>query len=291
MIEIIDGEPECIEDNLRIASANMTQFWNYSGKTLFDQYIKWANSQVRMFAGLISARDVGELFQTRGYWSLRSSDPSSLGDNLTATVQREMEWQKHAIEVAADELRDERKRWHGQAKSPIALILDTGVVEAFADQLLEADWHKLADVRPHHFLYLVVPRVVLDELDRHKQSRDNGAQSKARRMKARAAIKSLWAMFGAKNKFPTFCREYKIPAEQGAFELLSDDINHAQLSDPDAELLARSRTLTAFLPVKVVTFDTGMALRGMASGIDVVLASAPDDEDEQSLGPGMEKGP
>ena len=280
MIEIIDGEPERIENNLRVATANMTQLWNYSGKTLFDQYIKWVNSQVRMFAGIISARDVDQMFQTRGYWSLRSSDPSSLGENLTTTIHRELEAQKHAIEVAADGIRDERKRWEGHGKAPIALVLDTGVVEAFADRLLEADWHEVADIRPHRFLYLVVPRIVLDELDRHKQSRDNGAQSKARRMKARAAVKSLWAMFGAKDIFPTFCREDKTPTEQGGFELLNDDIDHVQLSDPDAELLARSRALFAYLPVKVVTFDTGMALRGMASGIDVVLAAEPDEVDE-----------
>jgi hypothetical protein len=122
--------------------------------------------------------------------------------------------------------------------------------------------------------------VVLDELDRHKQSRGNDRQAKLIRSRAKAAIRALWSMFGSKVASSSFDRQDKIPRELGQFELLTDEVEHVQILDPDAELLARSRTLTAYLPVKVVTFDTGMALRGMASGIDVVLASAPDEVDD-----------
>jgi len=268
MIEITNGEPENVEQNLRLASNDMTPLFNHSGIELFNLYIQWVNSHVRMLAGQISEDSIDTLLRTRGYWSLRGADPVSLGNNLSDTIRREIEAQKNRIDSAVEEVHTQRQRWSGLGLEPVALILDTGVVEEHAAHLLDVDWHQLADLRPHSYLYLVVPRVVVDELDRHKQSRDQNA--KERRSNARAAIKSLWGMFGSRELPSTFRRTDLTPTRQGKFELLNDDIEHVQLLDPDAEVLARSRSLTAYIPVKVITFDTGMALRGMASGIDVV---------------------
>ena len=278
MIEITEGTPENIERDLRLASSEMTQLFNYSGIELFNQYIYWVNSHVRMLAGQISEDSIDTLLRTRGYWSLRGADPVSLGNNLSDTIKREMEAQKRRIDLAVEEVHIQRERWRGLNMDPVALLLDTGVVEEYATRLLDVDWHQLVDLRPDRYIYLVVPRVVVDELDRHKQSRDQNA--KERRKHARAAIRSLWGMFGSGELPSTFTRTDLIPARHGRVELLNDDIEHVQQIDPDAEVLARSRTLTAYIPVKVVTFDTGMALRGMASGIDVVRIEQPDEASE-----------
>jgi predicted ribonuclease YlaK len=195
-----------------------------------------------------------------------------------------MEAQRFALERAADEIESERMRWHGNGQEPIALVLDTGVLEHYAKDLDAVDWHEIADLRPHRFLYLVIPRVVLDEVDRHKKSRGNDTQSKLLRSNARAAIKALWGMFGTRERATTF-RRVGIPNKEGRFELLNDSIEHVQLADADAELLDRSRTVRAYLPVKVITFDTGMALRGRAAGIDVVLYQADLDYEPSSGGP------
>ena len=278
MIEITDGAPENIERNLQLASSEMTQLFNHSGIELFNQYIHWVNSHVRMLAGQISEDSIDTLLRTRGYWSLRGADPVSLGNNLSDTIRREMEAQKHRIDLAVEEVHIQRERWSGLNMEPIALLLDTGVVEEYATHLLNVDWHELADLRPHRYIYLVIPRVVVDELDRHKQSRDQNA--KERRKNARAAIRSLWGMFGSRELASTFTRTDLTPTRRGKVELLNDDIEHVQQLDPDAEVLARSRSLTAYIPVKVVTFDTGMALRGMASGIDVVRVEQPEKTSE-----------
>jgi hypothetical protein len=268
MIEITEGVPERIEHNLRVASSEMTQLFSLNGIELFNKYIQWVNSHVRMLAGQISEDSIDTLLRTRGYWSLRGADPASLGNNLSDTIRREMEGQKHGIDLAADEVQTQRQRWSGLNMEPVALLLDTGVVEEYATRLLDVDWHQLANLSPHRYIYLVVPRVVVDELDRHKQSRDQNARE--RRKNARAAIKSLWGMFGSHELASTFTRIDLIPTRQGRVELLNDAIEHVQQLDPDAEVLARSQSLAAYIPVKVVTLDTGMALRGMASGIDVI---------------------
>lgn len=205
-------------------------------------------------------------------WALRTSNPAALGNNLSETVSREMEAQKYALENAAKDVKEELQRWHGKGQEPIALVLDTGVLEAHAEHLKSIDWHALADVRPHRYVYLVIPRVVLDELDRHKQSRNSTDQGKLMRSRAQAAIRTLWAMFGTGEESTTFVQADRVPAREGRFEILNDSIEHVQLGDPDGEILDRSRALRPYLPVKTVTFDTGMALRGKAAGLDVVLA-------------------
>jgi PIN domain len=276
MIELTGSNPEWVEGSLSLATIDLININAHSGMEMYNEYIGWANAQVRMLRGQISSADLDRLVLTRAYWSLRDMNPTALGNNLTETVRRELEAQKITIDAAINELRIERQRWHGRGMEPIALVLDTGVIEFYADALHETDWHELADLRPHRFAYIVVPRVVIDELDRHKQSRDQNA--KVRRANARAAIKALWPMFGSKETSTNYSLSCNGRELRGQFEMLTDDIEHLQLEDPDSEILARSRTLAPFIPVKVMTFDTGMALRGIASGDDVLLLEQPDQE-------------
>lgn len=272
MIEITGENPERIAFNLQVAANELVSVFNASGIDRFNSYVEWANRHVRMLAGQISQHDMDALIQTRGYWALRTSDPAALGNNLSETISREMEAQKYALENAAKDVKEEVQRWYGKGQEPIALVLDTGVLEAYADDLKSIDWHALADVRPHRYVYLVIPRVVIDELDRHKQSRNSTEHGRLVRWRAQAAIKALWAMFGTGEQSATFVQTDRVPAREGRFEILNDSIDHVQLGDADGEILDRSRTLRPYLSVKVVTFDTGMALRGKAAGIDVVLS-------------------
>jgi len=281
MVEVLGNADTAtrVAFNLQVAANDAVAVFNDNGIDRFNSYIRWVNAQVRIFAGQISQRDINALLQTTGYWGLLGSDPAALGSNLNEIVSRELEAQRYALENASKEVRQELQRWHGNGREPIALVLDTGVVEHYATELDTTDWHAIADVRPHRFLYLVIPRLVLDELDRHKQSRGNDTQARAVRARARAAIKVLWAMFGTGERAASFVRSDQVPIREGRFELLNDSIEHVQLPDADAELLDRSRTLRAYLPVKVITFDTGMALRGKASGIDVVRSESLDPQE------------
>lgn len=81
-------------------------------------------------------------------------------------------------------------------------------------------------------------------------------------------------MFGTGERSTLFTHPDETSQRTGNYELLQDPIEHVQFADPDAELLDRSRKLRAYLPVKVITFDTGMALRGRAAGLDIVLTQA-----------------
>jgi hypothetical protein len=276
MIEILDSDLEWVESALQMTRDALDVNQMVGGHDLYNEYMAWATIHRRLLAQRIGPRDLDRLILTRGYWSLRDSGPATLGNNLTEAVKLEIEAQKLAVDEAIAEVRSERQRWHGRNLDPTALVLDTGVVEHYAETLHSAEWHQMADIRPHRYVYIVVPRVVIDELDRHKQSRDQNAR--VRRARARAAIKSLWAMFGSKEMTTTYSKSGALEL-RGSIELLNDDIEHVQLDDPDAEILARGRALAPFVPVKVLTFDTGMALRGMASGVDMVLLTQPDDHD------------
>lgn len=273
MLEVLGdpGTADRVAYNLQAAANDAVAIFNDSGIDRYNSYIAWVNRHVRMLGGQISQRDIDALLQTRGYWSLRGSDPSrQRTDNLNETIAREIESQRYALENASKEIRSELRRWIGNDHDPIALILDTGVVENYASELDTVDWHELAGVRPDRFLYLVIPRIVLDEIDRHKQNRSKDPQAIGLKSVANAAIRVLWSMFGTGERSTNFSQAGQPFDREGRVELLIDSIEHVQIADSDAELLDRSRTLRAFLPVTVVTFDTCMALRGRAAGIDVV---------------------
>jgi hypothetical protein len=77
-------------------------------------------------------------------------------------------------------------------------------------------------------------------------------------------------MFGSMTQSPKFNHKDSTIDRRGRFELLNDGLDHIQLDDPDAELIARTRTLLPYVPVKILTYDIGLALRARATGLDVL---------------------
>ena len=106
MVEVL-GDSEIaarVAFNLKAAADNAVAIANASGIDRYNSYIAWVNKHVRMLAGQISQHDVGALLQTRGYWSLRDSDPSrQRTDNLNETIARELEAQRYDVAGVAVE--------------------------------------------------------------------------------------------------------------------------------------------------------------------------------------------
>ena len=278
MIAIATGnDPADVETQLRAASAAAKNIsgGGAQGYHLMNAYIAWADEWTRMLRSRIEKADLERLILVPEYWALRAHTPEDFGQAFMSHMFDELFARESDLLAAAEEIRHESQRWAGRGLDPIAVVLDTNIFLEWGDSLLEQDWHELLGLRPHRFLYLVLTRVVLDELDRHKQSRDASTQGQWRRAHAQAAIRSLWGMFGTHDLEMGYERTDSIPVRRAKFELVTDTIEHVQLDDPDAEILDRARALTAYVPTQVMTFDTGMALRGRAAGVDVVLATQP----------------
>ncbi|MFD8477547.1 PIN domain-containing protein [Streptomyces globisporus] len=116
----------------------------------------------------------------------------------------------------------------------------------------DADLYKLADFPGR--ARVAVPMVVVDELDRLKESR----VSPHARWRARAGLAVLDRLLTG-------------PAKLGftEVEVLPDSPGHVRLPDEDDEIVDRTlalRTMAAG-PVTLVTYDTGMALRAKMADV------------------------
>ena len=116
---------------------------------------------------------------------------------------------------------------------------------------------------------IVLVMAVIDELDKHKRGKDTV------RRPARQALKEIDALV------PTPGRSVAISTRPfGSVTLLvvTDDPDHSPLPTPDAEIIDQALGIAARVTSKVrlVTGDTGMALRARSSGVDCVKIATPD---------------
>lgn len=153
-------------------------------------------------------------------------------------------------------------------------------------ELKDTDLAQLtAPVTPGWAVHVLVPLLVVDELDRLK--RDSQA-----RTRARVALKMLNDVFARVSEDRTMSLLRKAddtPGPDGlpglgpiTMELLFDPPNHERLPDPDAEIVDRALAVQSLAgrPVTMVTYDISMALRARYAGLKVVSPPYPEQEDQ-----------
>lgn len=239
---------------------------------VFNRYLRWANESADQLSRVLGVADVDRLVLTKRHWVLQGLDPASHGD-LFRLVYLELDQQIRELESAINDLRAEVGRWAGFGESTL-VVADTNVYLQHKRAFFGIDWRSVAGVSVDEPLTLVVPMVVIDELDTTK--RDD------LRHYARAALKDLHIAFAG--------HEQESVAMPGSgdgrlsMRLLSDSPQHVPLPDKDSEILDRSHALAQLSQhlVTVATFDVGMALRAGArrdDGLRVTLLPAEERRD------------
>jgi predicted ribonuclease YlaK len=137
---------------------------------------------------------------------------------------------------------------------------------------------------------LVVPRVVIDELDRLKESGNQVV-----RWRAGHTLGVLDELLHHPRSRPTIREEYNLAAvtEAGGgmprgkvtIEVFFDDAHHVRLPDNDDESIDRALALQAYAgqPVRLLSMDTSMALRARMLGLRVHKETK--DVDEETIAP------
>jgi predicted ribonuclease YlaK len=178
-----------------------------------------------------------------------------------------------AFETAVTALRDQIKRWDRTTRY---VVLDTCVYLEHRDQFdalnLAGMLHALET--PIHVL---LPMVVLDELDAAKRLHDH---RRGRAVVALAIIDKVVRSNGVLRE-----RDQTALAVSGSvpvpgrvtLDVLGEPADHVRLHHPDAEIVDRAVAVQAIagVPVTLVTFDTTIAFRAREAGlIDVKLDEA-----------------
>lgn len=170
------------------------------------------------------------------------------------------------LNASRDSVSAELRRW---PRADYVIVPDTNVLTHVTDgSIANVDWHSIARLPPDKDLVVVLVMAVIDELDKHKRGKD------ALRRAARQALKEIDALVPEQSAVAIST------GQSGSVMLLvlTDDPDHSQLPTADAEIIDQALGIAARVTseVRLVTGDTGMALRARASGVDCVKVATPD---------------
>jgi PIN domain len=241
-------------------------------------YLEWTSNTVRIIGSQVSRVDLDRLVMTRRHELLLSG----VG-NMTSTeieVQRvvnglvslELDQRVETFDAAIKALDQQIRRWsaYGHFVMP-----DTSFYIEHDQKLEEADFGPLIDVWESPITVLV-PIVIVDELDRLKQSKDRQV-----RWRAGYTLAVLDRVF-ANSASPTRLRAGDVvPGPDGlmrsevAIELVFDPPGHARLPINDDEIIDRALAIEplADRQVTLLTYDTGQSTRARNAGLQAVKLS------------------
>ncbi|MFH8362723.1 PIN domain-containing protein [Streptomyces anulatus] len=219
-------------------------------------YLEWANDSLRLLVGQISASDIDRLIRTRMYQSLldgvghlAGSDQQRLVNGLFANEVRE---RVVALEAAVGAFQRQMRRWPATTS---VLVLDTSVFIKHETKLEDTDFFVLAGAGAEE-VRVTVPMVVVDELDRLKESRD-----KQVRWRAGYSLAVLDRLLESNERLGLV-----------KVEVLFDSPGHVRLPDEDDEIVDRALAVHTIAAgaAQLVTYDTGMAMRAKWANLPVL---------------------
>jgi len=238
---------------------------------VLSAYLQWVNETARMLHNQVSASDIDRLVLTKRYELLLAAtgrlEPGRADAAINALLSTELDERTAAFEEACEALERQTERWSGPE---VFVVLDTSVFLEYPEKLEELDLAPIVGVRGEP-IRLLVPIVVIDELDGLKQHRDNKVRWRAgytlavldRVLPRPTAVARLReADFSALSSGG-------IPRGEISVEVLFDPPGHVRLPINDDEIIDRALAVVplAARGVTLVTYDTGQCMRARAAGL------------------------
>lgn len=223
-------------------------------------YLAWADACESRLRAVFAEPQVTQQLHTQRYWYLYrfhevqandewfGIDPGPDPAGQEVAVQRDF--------LAALTERAEQLRALAQRPGRILVYDTNALMHCQPPDLI--DWAFLARADA---VRLVVPLVVVDELDRKQHE---GSEGMAKR--ARAALRTLDRIMHGTGPGAAAA----VPGRIGTtLEFLMDEAEHTRRGSADDEIIERAVLLAQITgtPVTVITADTGMRLRAEATGL------------------------
>ena len=236
-------------------------------------YLDWANEAVRAQRLLVSSDDIDLLVLTRRYELLLAGAGNLAGTDqqrlVNGLVSVEINHRMAAFADACAAVDEQIKLW---TQLGVFVVADTSVYIGHDQKLEELDFARLIGVREKS-IHVLVPIVVVDELDGLKDNNDKHV-----RWRARYTLAVLDRVCGQVSG-PARLREADfsaldhggIPRGEVTIEIVTDPPHHLRLPINDDEIIARAKSFEplAGQPVTLLTFDTGQATRARKADLAV----------------------
>ncbi|MGW5353352.1 PIN domain-containing protein [Streptomyces sp. NPDC004031] len=231
-------------------------------------YLEWANDSARQLRGQISEADIDRLVRTRTHGQLLGGAGSFAERLLNGLVNLELDERTDALQTALDTFHEHITRWGGPTWLAVA---DSSFYLNSPDPLAKTDLHKIMGLPTDEEINLLFPIVVVDELDRLKESGRSHA-----RWRAGHTLGLLDAII-TNGTSTTGTLHPAAPGEgasiRGAVyaDLVLDQPGHVRLPIEDDEIIDRAVAIQgiAAREVRLLTCDTSQANRGRVAGLKV----------------------
>lgn len=236
----------------------------------FSAYNSWANDAVRMLRRRVSEADIDRLVLTRRYWLLQSLEAISgagAAEPRLSLLLAEMDERNADFGDAVQSLSDQIKRW---SRPGVFVVLDTSVCYK-ADKLEDWDVGGFLGTR-HDPVHLLFPMVVIDELDRLKESSDKHKRWRAGyTLAVLDRVLSHGAVGQLRPEDFTLLQTGGIPRGEVTVEIVLDPPGHARLPIEDDEIVDRAIAIQSIAAreVTLITDDTGQSHRARNVGLKV----------------------
>jgi hypothetical protein len=257
-------------------------------------YLEWASNTARMLRFMISSGDIDRLVLTKRYELILSTIGSVGRDGLqrviNGLVATEIDHRVAALNSVIASL-DARLRMWERTWEPFGafVAVDSSFILNHPQKLDEADFAELLDVREAP-IHVMVPMVVVDELDRLKEVRNNDHV----RWRSGQALAVLEDRSQRQVEGPVLLREADssalghggIPRGQVTIEIVPDPPEHVPLAVDDEEIVQRVKSWEPLTPngkITFMTYDTGQAHRARLAGLSVWKGSKSVKEPKTSL--------
>jgi rRNA-processing protein FCF1 len=217
-------------------------------------YVDWATTQAEYLQSYVSRRDIERLVLTRDFYSLfdNSTGSSPRGFPL---LSGEIRSRLDDLDAVTDTLERQVKRWE---TANDLVVLDTNVYVHAPES------YNMIDLAPYvgaESWHLLIPLVVIDELDRLKRSSGTSDGGDKVRSRARQALRLIEGGVATGDVI--------YPQDASTVEVVMDPDRHVRLPSADDEIIDRAITIqkVAGRVVHLVTSDTGMLFRARAAGL------------------------
>jgi PIN domain len=229
-----------------------------------------------MLHNRLRSADIDRLIFTRDYDRLLAAVGNLSGTDtgtqrvLHGLLDMELRLRTEALDEIITDLQNRNPQW---SYDDLYAVLDTSVYIEHDDKLEKLDIAPQLTLYPDKRLHLLVPMVVIDELDGIKNKGEG-----IKRWRAAYTLGVVERIFSPREPKRGFLRngEYGV---RGAvdLEIIYDPPGHVRLPVNDDEIIDRTLAAKplAGKPVTLITFDTGQAFRAREADLPVVKLTKP----------------
>ncbi|PWR13394.1 hypothetical protein DKT69_20965 [Micromonospora sicca] len=233
-------------------------------------YIEWVHEVRRRLHNLIRPTELEQLIGLRAYETiLAATVPFGKpgGERvLNGLISTELTERVAVLEQAIRGLKERVDQLH---RAGVLVVLDTNVYLHYPQELHEIDLRQDLGLREEP-IHILVPMAVVDELDGKKQHQNKDVRRRARMVTSR--IDQVIRDGGQlRDQDYSPIKSGGIPRGRITLDIILDPPGHTRLPITDDEIVDRTATTQALAGrrVRLLTYDTGMTLRGRNAGLDV----------------------